>query len=110
METCEVDPAPTKALRVQSQIVAACFLINPSGWETVAEKRFRHAVGLQGGINTRALLGKALIPLSFTSAVSSLLQFRSDGLAMGPSGRQNGKRNRKSPIDPTPLTLSLPPF
>lgn len=84
------------------EIVSACYLINRSRWETVAAQRFLHAVALQSGINTRALLGTALITLSFTSAVLSLLQFRFDGFAM--SGRQNGKRNRKSPIDPPPPT------
>lgn len=61
------------------ETVAARSLISPSRWETVVAKRFPHAVGLQRGINARALSGKALIPLSFISAVLGLLQFRSDG-------------------------------
>lgn len=90
------------------EIVTACCLINPSGWETVATKRFPHAVGLQRGINTRALLGKALIPLSFTSAVLS-----SDLMALrwACQGGRTGNATGSRPLTLSPtLPLPLPRF
>lgn len=109
-ETPEVDPrtepSPTKASGVQKLSARVSPSIPVDG-----KRRFPYAAGLRGGINARALLGKALIPVSFIPVVLSLLQLSSDGFTMGPSGRKgNAAGSRPLTLPPPPLPFPLPRF